>query len=127
QHSDAISNYVAYIHLLQSLEEVYSVRGAHLKNKPSEILHLVMDSMKEDSNDRLELAIYQFEEGRLTRGHAIAPYAVEDMGDGLYHIQVYDSNYPGVSKYVELNAKEETWRYHTAADPSQTARDYVGS
>jgi hypothetical protein len=126
QHTDAISNYVAYIHVLQSLAEIYEFRRDHFKNKPSEILHMLMDSMKDDSTDHLELAIYLLQEGRLTRGHAITPYAVEDMGDGLYHILVYDSNYPGVSKYVDLNAKEETWRYHTAADPSQTANDYVG-
>src|SRR6266404_359468 len=126
QHTDAISNYVAYVHVLQSLSEVYEFRGQQFKKKPSETLHLLMDSMKDDSKDRYELGIYLRQDGRLTRGHAITPYEVEDMGGGLYHIHVYDSNYPGLSKYVELNAKEETWRYHTAADPSKTANDYFG-
>ncbi len=127
QRGEAIENYVAYIHVMQALSEIYVVRGAHLKNKPSEILHLLMDSMKDDSKDYFELLIYKFEDGRLTKGHAIAPYGVEDMGDGLYHILVYDSNFPGVSKYVELDTKEESWRYHTAANPSQTASDYIGN
>jgi len=126
QRGESLENYVAYIHVMQALAEIYSVRRELIKNKPSEILHLLMDSMKEDSKDFFELLIYKYEDGRLTKGHAIAPYAVEDMGDGLYHILVYDSNYPGVSKYVELNTKEESWRYHTAANPSQTASDYVG-
>lgn len=126
QQSDAILNYVARVHVLQSVAEVYDFRSENFKRKPSEILHLLMESMKDDSKDRMELLIYLREDGRLTKGHAIAPYEVEDMGDGEYHIHVYDSNYPGLSKYVELNAKEETWRYHTAADPSQTANDYAG-
>ena len=126
RQTGALKNYVAYIHAMQSLAEVYEFRGENFKNKPSEILHMLMEHMKDDSEDRLELAIYLRVDGRLTRGHAIVPYAIEDMGEGEYNIHVYDSNYPGVSKVVELNAKEETWRYHTAADPNQTANDYVG-
>jgi hypothetical protein len=126
QQTDALDNYVAYVHVMQSLPEIYEYRAENFKHKPSEILHLLEESMKDDSDDRLELAIYMKVDGRLTHGHAIVPYAIEDMGDGEYHIHVYDSNYPNTSKYVELNAKEETWRYHTASDPSQTANDYVG-
>lgn len=126
QKTDALANYVANVHAKQSLAEIYEFRGENFKNKPSEILQMLIESMKDDAQDRLELAIYLRKDGRLTRGHAIVPYAIEDMGDGEYHILVYDSNYPGVSKYVELNAKEETWRYHTAANPTQTANDYVG-
>src|SRR6185369_9087751 len=125
-HTQDISNYVAYIHVMQALSEIYTLRREAIKNKPSGILHMLIDSMKDDAPDRLELLIYLKVDGRLTRGHAITPYAVEDMGDGDYRILVYDSNYPGMSKFVELNAKEETWRYHTASDPSQTANDYVG-
>jgi hypothetical protein len=126
QQSNALLNYVARIHALQSLAEVYDFRRENFKHKPSEILHVLMDSMKDDASDRMELLIYLVVDGKLAKGHAIAPYAVEDMGDGEYHIHVYDSNYPGMSKYVELDAKEETWRYHTAANPTQTANDYVG-
>ena len=72
------------------------------------------------------LTIGMREEGRYTRGHAIAAYEVEDMGEGIYHLHVYDSNYPGQDKFVVFDTKEETWRYHTAADPTQTANDYPG-
>ena len=127
QQTDALDNYVAYVHVMQSLPEIYEYRSENFKHKPSEILHLLAESMKDNSQDRLELAIYVRADGRLTRGHAIVPYAIEDMGDGEYHIHVYDSNYPNdAGKFVELNAKEETWRYHTAADPTQTANDYIG-
>jgi hypothetical protein len=126
KRNEALENYVAYYHVMQALSEIYVVRHTLVKKKPSEILHLLMDSMKDDSKDHFEFLIYKFEDGRLTKGHCILPYAIEDMGEGLYHIHVYDSNYEGRSKYVELDAKEESWRYHTAANPSQTASDYVG-
>jgi len=125
-HTQDISNYVAYIHVMQALSEIYTLRREAIKNKPSGILHMLIDSMKDDAEDRLELLIYLKVDGRLTRGHAITPYAIEDMGDGDYRIHVYDSNFPNQGKFVEMNAKEETWRYHTASDPSQTANDYYG-
>ena len=126
EHTNAISNYVAYYHVLQKLSEISDFRGETWKLKPSEILHLLIDSMKDDSKDHYVLTIGMREEGRYTRGHAIAPYAVEDMGEGTYHLHVYDSNYPGQDKFVVFDTKEETWRYHTAADPTKTANDYVG-
>ncbi len=66
------------------------------------------------------------EAGKYTRGHSIVPIAIEDMGGDIYRLHVYDNNYPGQTKYVTINAKTETWRYHTANNPAETARDYVG-
>ena len=126
EHTDDISNYVAHFHVLQTLAEIYEFRAETWKKKPSEILRMLMDSMKEGAKDHYVMSIGMREEGRYTRGHAITPYAVEDMGEGIYHLMVYDSNYPGQSKFVEFDTKEETWRYHTASDPTKTASDYVG-
>jgi hypothetical protein len=126
EHTNLISNYVAHYHVMQKLSEISDFRAETWKKKPSEILRMLIDSMKDNSTDHYVMSIGMREDGRYTRGHAITPYGVEDMGDGEYHILVYDSNYKGESKYVELNAKEETWRYHTASDPTKTANDYVG-
>src|SRR5437016_1570429 len=92
----------------------------------TEILQKLSDSMKEGSKYHYVLTIGMREDGRYTRGHAITPYAVEDMGESIYHLHVYDSNYPGQVKFVVFDTKEETWSYHTAADPTKTANDYVG-
>jgi len=127
QHNEAVSNYVAYYHVLQFLSEISDFRAETWKMKPSEILHLLIDSMKDSSKDHYIFSIGMREDGRYTRGHAIAPYAVEDMGEGIYHVFVYDSNYPGdANKFIIIDTKEETWRYHTASDPSKTANDYLG-
>jgi hypothetical protein len=127
EHTAAISNYVAHYHVLQKLSEISAFRAETWKMKPSVILHMLIDSMKDDSKDHYVLSIGMREDGRYTRGHAISPYAVEDMGEGIYHLYVYDSNYPGdATKVVIFDTKEETWRYHTAADPTKTANDYIG-
>jgi hypothetical protein len=126
EHSDAISNYVAYYHVLQMLPEISGFRAETWKMKPSQILHMLVDSMKEDGKDHYVLTIGMREDGRYMRGHALAPYEVEDVGEGIYHLHVYDSNYPGQDKFLVFDTKAETWRYHTAADPTKTASDYFG-
>ena len=127
QHTELISNYVAHYHVMQKLSEISDFRAETWKKKPSEILQMLIDSMKEGSKDHYVMSIGMREDGRYTRGHAITPFAVEDMGEGVFHVHVYDSNYPGLDKFVVIDKGEETWRYHTAADPTKTASDYVGN
>ena len=91
EHTNAVSNYVAHYHVLQKLSEISDFRAETWKLKPSAILRMLIDSMKDDAKDHYVLSIGMREDGRYTRGHAIAPYAVEDMGEGIYHLFVYDS------------------------------------
>lgn len=44
-------------------------------------------------------------------GHAITPIAAESLGDGRRRIAVYDNNWPGETRYVEIDAKDNTWSY----------------
>jgi len=127
QHTELISNYVAHYHVMQKLAEISDFRAETWKKKPSDIVKMLIDSMKEGSTDHYVMSIGMREDGRYTRGHAITPFAVEDMGEGVFHVHVYDSNYPGQDKFVEVDSADETWRYHTAADPTKTASDYVGT
>jgi len=121
-----LENYIAYYFVTQSLEEVSRPTSETKKKRPSEILKMLVDSMQ-DGKPHFTLGIYQFETGRLTHGHAISPFAVEDMGDGIFRVHVYDNNYPRETKYVTFDVHEETWRYHTASDPNAAATDYVGN
>jgi hypothetical protein len=127
EHTEFISNYVAHYHVMQKLAEISDFRAETWKKKPSEILKMLIDSMKEGSTDHYVMSIGMRENGRYTRGHAITPFAVEDMGEGEFHVHVYDSNYPKQDKFVVIDTGDETWRYHTASDPNATASDYVGT
>ena len=125
QKNQVTSNYVSYYQTLTFLKETYIFRGPTFKKKPSEILMLIADEMAA-KKDYYTLEVWMVENGKYTRGHSILPIAIEDTGDDIYRIDVYDNNYPGQTKYVTVNTKAETWRYHTANNPAETARDYVG-
>lgn len=126
QKNQITSNYVSFYQTLTFLKETYTFRAPTFQKKPSEILAMIGEAM-ETKKDYYTLEVWMLENGKYTRGHAVVPMAIEDMGDDVYRIHVYDNNYPGQTKYVTINAKTQTWRYHTANNPAETARDYVGS
>lgn len=59
-------------------------------------------------------------------GHAITPFAVEDKGDGIYHILVYDNNWPDMSRVVEVDYNANTWKYQASTNPNEPESLYEG-
>lgn len=59
-------------------------------------------------------------------GHAITPFAVEDKGEGIYHILVYDNNWPDQSRVVEVDYDANTWRYQASTNPNEPESLYEG-
>jgi hypothetical protein len=48
------------------------------------------------------------------------------MGDDIYRVHIYDNNYPGETKYLTINKKEETWTYRTTTKPGEPEGEYTG-
>ena len=48
-------------------------------------------------------------------GHAVTPYAVEDKGNGIHWIKIYDNNYPNLDRYITIDRNANTWKYDLAA------------
>jgi hypothetical protein len=60
-------------------------------------------------------------------GHAITPFAVVDKGNGIYHILVYDNNFPDDTRYVEVDRNANTWKYHASINPDVPEELYDGN
>jgi len=60
-------------------------------------------------------------------GHAITPYAVEDLGNGTSHILVYDNNWPKDSRFIEVDTLTNSWRYLASASPDEPNSLYSGN
>ena len=48
-------------------------------------------------------------------GHAVTPYAVEDRGNGIHWIRIYDNNWPDKERYVIIDRNANTWKYELAS------------
>ena len=60
-------------------------------------------------------------------GHAITPYAVEDLGNGTARILVYDNNWPKDSRFIEVDTINNSWRYLASASPDEPNSLYSGN
>ena len=93
-----------------------------VNGKPSEIVNTLVDSMN-NKGDTYTVGIYM-RDG--SGGHAITPYAVTDQGGGVYWIMVYDNNWPGAERHIEVDTNAETWQYNAATNPDEPESLYEG-
>jgi predicted small lipoprotein YifL len=119
---DKVRSQIAVDWALQGVEPVSSF-GAQTRTKtPSQILDLISAALSNPSGDQYTLGIWHGKEG-----HAVLPYSVEDKGNGLFWVHVYDNNYPGDDKYVAIDRNANTWVYALAAiNPAQDASPWGG-
>jgi hypothetical protein len=93
-----------------------------VKGTPSEVLETLSDALN-SGEELYTLGVYKPD---LSGGHAITPFAVEDKGDGQYAILVYDNNFPGTTRAVEVDRNEETWSYVSGTNPDDVGQVYEG-
>jgi hypothetical protein len=98
------------------------VVDARVKGTPSEVLETLADALN-SGEELYTLGVYKPD---LSGGHAITPFAVEDKGDGLYAILVYDNNFPGATRAVEVDTNEDTWNYVSGTNPDDLGQVYEG-
>jgi hypothetical protein len=60
-------------------------------------------------------------------GHAITPFAVKDMGNGTARIFVYDNNWPGEIRFIEVDLASNSWRYLASTNPDEPDSVYYGN
>ena len=93
-----------------------------VKGKPSEVLARLVRALK-TGDELYTLGVYKPD---LTGGHAITPFAVEDKGEGKFAILVYDNNFPGVTRAVQVDTNSEKWSYVSGTNPDDLGQVYEG-
>ncbi len=106
---------IAQNYVLQILEEVWSKT---VEGSPRQIIDELIRLQ-----EPVDVGIF----GPDNAGHSMVAYAVDKMGEDLYWIHVYDSNWPGVDTYIEVNYAENTWRYSmNGMTPSEDPNAWTG-
>lgn len=102
-----------------------SVNEREVEGTPTEILEFLRTEALRPSNpESWTMSIFQ---RGFKGGHAITPYAVEDMGGGIFQVHVYDNNWPGdASRRLTIDTNDNTWNYYAAINPGEPAAEYEG-
>ena len=120
--NELLQREIAYWWATQATEPA---RTEIVQQTPSGVLNTLLVSLAAgpSGGDQFALGIYKRD---FTGGHAITPYAVEDVGGGIYWIMVYDNNYPGEARAVEVDTTADTWRYSGSTNPAEAEDEYEG-
>ncbi|MEM7112219.1 MAG: choice-of-anchor D domain-containing protein [Chloroflexota bacterium] len=114
----------------QSVQVMRRISQSWVLQTTDEIIEATVSGTPQDIIDRLlrlqepvDLGIFSREGG----GHSMLAYGVDYLGDGRYHILVYDNNWPGQELFVEVNYFANTWRYALGGqNPDSTAEVWSG-
>jgi hypothetical protein len=90
---------------------------------PKDAVDYMQAAYAENPKNMLAIGIYK--EDR-TGGHAITGYGVQDQGNGIFWIMVYDNNYPGEERHVVVDTNTQTWEYEAAINPTVEPSTYRG-
>ena len=120
--NDALQREIAYWWVTQA---TWPGGYEKVNESPSAVLDTMINAFADgkDASEWWSLGIYKRDN---SGGHAITPIAVEDQGNGLYHVFVYDNNYPNETRIMEINRDEETWSYEASTNPNVEADLYEG-
>lgn len=100
-------------------------RAGIVPQTPSGVVNTLLTSFAAGAAGGEQFAVGFYKRDR-TGGHAVTPYAVEDRGDGVYWIMVYDNNYPGAARAIEVNTQTDTWTYSGSTNPAEAEGNYEG-
>lgn len=107
-NDETLQREIAYWWATQAVDPTAS---SVIRGTPMEILSTI--EQMDVKGETYTIGIYN-EQGE---GHAITPFGVEDKGDGLYVILVYDNNYPGETRELFIDSRDNSWTYETAINP----------
>ncbi len=93
-----------------------------IKGTPLEIMEIVQQM--DVSGETYTIGIYK-QDG--SAGHAITPIGVADKGDGLFAILAYDNNYPGETRELYIDSRDNSWSYETSINPQVQSDVWSGN
>jgi hypothetical protein len=99
-----------------------AVTDKAVEGSPTHVLDALVTAL-DARKEGYTLGIYKADG---TGGHAITPFAVEDQGKGLAKILVYDNNFPGAIRAVDVDTNTDRWHYVGGINPSDTDEVYEG-
>ncbi|HTU14631.1 MAG TPA: hypothetical protein VMF31_05485 [Solirubrobacterales bacterium] len=107
-----------------AFQTVPKVQNSWVTGTPEKILQYLIRNLGGTGQESYAFNIFQ---PGFSQGHAITPYAVEDMGAGIFHVRVYDNNWPGdAGRYLVIDRNRNKWSYYAATKPGEPGALYEG-
>ncbi|HEY9667725.1 MAG TPA: hypothetical protein V6C91_13025, partial [Coleofasciculaceae cyanobacterium] len=114
---------IAYWWATQATEPTRSARDNN-ELTPREVVNELIKAFKADRHSELYTIAIWKRDGK--GGHAVTPFAVEDRGNGIFAILVYDNNHPNIAREMIIDSNADIWRYNASVNPNAPEKLYEG-
>jgi hypothetical protein len=98
---------------------------AILRGTPTEIVSALQAAYSDGANSSETYAVGIYKEDG-SGGHAVTAYGVEDQGNGIFWILIYDNNYPNETRHIIVDTNADTWEYEASINPQVEPDLYQG-
>ncbi len=107
-------------------QATYPGSTIRVSDSPSAVLDTLIENFA-NGKKASEWWVMGFYKPDGSAGHAVTPIGVEDKGNGLYNILIYDNNFPGETRVVEVDRNKDTWQYEGSPNPEVESFLYTGN
>jgi len=118
--NEKLQREIAYWFVTQATEPT---AGGEIRTlTPVEVVDKLQEGLAKGAPETFTMGIYQ---RGPKAGHAITPYKV-DLTASPIKVFVYDNNFPGEERVLEVDKDKNTWRYFASTSPSVPGSEYEG-
>ena len=113
-----VEHRLARLFATQFLEDVITATEQWRERSIAAIVTELQSSLADPAAEQYTLGVYS-----KVGGHSVLPYAVDldDQGRGV--VYVYDPNWPGEQRYIEVDTQANRWRFSYFADDQSNDPD----
>ena len=98
--------------------------GSNIRGTPVEVLDRLIEVLKPGAAETYTIGVYA--PPGVGGGHAVTPYAVENVGNDIYHVLVYDNNHPAKTRKLIVDRNKNTWELGLSINPSEQEKPWYG-
>lgn len=95
-----------------------------IRGSPVEILEKLIEVLRPGATDTYTIGVYA--PPGIGGGHAVTPFAVENKGDGVFHVLVYDNNHPGKTRRLIIDKNRNRWELLLSINPGVAEKPWFG-
>ncbi len=122
-NNEQLQREIAYSFVFQGFDPV---RNSVIGGTPNQVLDKLIEILKAGTSTT-EVYTIGFFRADGQGGHAVTPFAVENRGNGIYAVLIYDNNYPKETRSILFDRNADTWNYTTTTNPAEPTSDYQGT
>jgi hypothetical protein len=119
---DTVERQLARLFATQFLDDVIKATEKWREQSIADIVAELQASLADPTAEQYTLGVYS-----PIGGHSVLPYAVDVDGSGRGVVYVYDPNWPGEQRYVEVDTAANSWRFsYFSPDQGDDAEAWTG-